>query len=154
MIRNPRSVKRVVSMRNFSFPEDYPKVYDLWNNAGNGIHLRLSDQPEEIKKKIERDPDLFILAEVDGQIIGTVMGGFDGRRGMMYHLAVDKAYRERGIATNLVNELEKRLRAKGCVRYYLLVTKENQEAIEFYENLGWELMDDLLAYGKDLLDIS
>jgi N-acetylglutamate synthase len=154
MIRNPRSVKRVVSMRNFSFPEDYPKVYDLWNNAGNGIHLRLSDQPEEIKKKIERDPDLFILAEVDGQIIGTVMGGFDGRRGMMYHLAVDKAYRERGIATNLVNELEKRLRAKGCVRYYLLVTKENQEAIEFYENLGWELMDDLLAYGKDLLVIS
>lgn len=143
-----------MSMRNFSFPVDYPKVYNLWKNAGNGIHLRLSDQTEEVKKKLERDPDLFILAEVDGKIVGTVMGGFDGRRGMMYHLAVDKAYRKRGIATSLVNELEKRLRAKGCVRYYLLVTKDNREAIEFYENLGWELMDDLLAYGKDLIAIS
>jgi len=154
MISNPRIQKRVIIMRNFSFPEDYSKVYELWKNAGNGIHLRVSDQPEEIKKKTTRDADLFIVAEVDGEIIGTVMGGFDGRRGMMYHLAVEKKYRKQGIATNLVNELEKRLRAKGCIRYYVLVTKDNQEAIKFYEKLGWELMDDLLAYGKDIEEIS
>jgi ribosomal protein S18 acetylase RimI-like enzyme len=48
-----------------------------------------------------------------------------------------------------MDELEKRLREKGCLRCYLLVTRDNLEAIQFYENLGWEVMD-LLTFGKDL----
>ncbi len=78
------------------------------------------------------------------------MGGFDGRRGMMYHLAVAPEYRRRGIADQLVDALEERLKAKGCIRYYLLVTKDNEEAIRFYQSRGWENMDDLYAFAKDL----
>ncbi len=139
-----------VTIRQFDFREDYDSVYKLWEQAGGGIHLRRSDEPGEIAKKLERDPDLFLLAEVDGSIVGTVLGGFDGRRGMMYHLAVIEAYRCQGIASRLVNELEKRLKAKGCIRYYLLVTKDNVEAVRFYEHRGWVQMDALLAFGKDL----
>jgi ribosomal protein S18 acetylase RimI-like enzyme len=112
--------------------------------------VRRSDEAEEIRKKIERDPDLFLIAEIDGQVIGTVMGGFDGRRGMVYHLAVDQSYRQKGIGRLLMNELEKRMAHKGCIRSYLLVTRDNSEAIHFYETTGWEQMD-LLVYGKDLI---
>lgn len=136
-------------IRDFIFPEDYRAVYTLWRDAGPGIHLRRSDELSEIAKKLQRDPDLFLVAEMDHQIIGTVLGGFDGRRGMLYHLAVSPPQRERGIAGALMEELEKRLRERGCIRYYLLVTQDNQDAIRFYEQRGWERMD-LYAYGKDL----
>ena len=69
---------------------------------------------------------------------------------MMYHLAVAQAYRRQGIAHQLVDALEARLKAKGCIRYYLLVTKDNEEAIRFYQARGWENMDDLYAFAKDL----
>ena len=76
------------SIREFHFPEDYDAARRLWEGAGPGIHIRRSDEPGEIQKKLQRDPDLFLVAEADGQLIGTVLGGFDGRRGMVYHLAV------------------------------------------------------------------
>ncbi len=136
-------------IRQFSYPEDYAAVYALWEHAGPGIHLRRSDDPEEIAKKTQRDPDLFLIALADDQIIGSVLGGFDGRRGMMYHLAVDERYRRHGIGERLVDELERRLKSKGCIRYYLLVTLDNHTATQFYEKRGWERMN-LLAYGKNL----
>lgn len=138
-----------IEIREFRYPEDYPAVYALWQNAGPGIHLRRSDEPEEIARKLERDPDLFLLAENDGEVIGSVLGGYDGRRGMMYHLAVANQFRQQGIASVLVDELERRLRSKGCIRYYLLVTMDNDSAIRFYEHRGWERMD-LYIYAKDL----
>jgi ribosomal protein S18 acetylase RimI-like enzyme len=137
------------SIREFVYPDDYEEVYSLWQNAGSGIQLRRSDEPEEIRKKLSRDPDLFLLAVRDGKIIGTVIGGFDGRRGMMYHLAVAKEERRNGIAKTLVYELESRLRARGCIRYYLLVTQDNQDAVQFYEKMGCQRMP-LHAFGKDL----
>lgn len=136
-------------IRQFSFAQDYQAVLDLWESAGPGIHVRRSDKPKEIRKKLQRDPDLFLVAEIDGRIIGSVLGGFDGRRGMMYHLAVAHEQRRMGIGEALMDELEQRLRAKGCIRYYLLVTRDNQEAMCFYEARGWQRMD-LYAYGKDL----
>jgi len=138
-----------LTIRTFEYPEDYPTVYALWNSAGPGIHVRRSDDPDQIVRKLERDPDLFLLAELDGQVVGTVLGGFDGRRGMVYHLAVAEAYRQRGIGTSLMDELEARLRQKGCLRYYLLVTNDNLNAVRFYQTRGWEVMD-LHIYAKDI----
>ncbi len=137
------------SLRTFRFPEDYAAVYDLWSRAGPGIQLRQSDQPAEIAKKLQRDPDLFLVAEADGRIVGAVMGGFDGRRGLIYHLAVDPAYRGRGIGRALMEEVERRLAAKGCLRAYLLVTADNAEVIAYYRRLGWEPMP-VITLGKNL----
>ena len=141
--------KRGAIIRQFVFPQDYHAVYQMWQHAGTGIHLRRSDERSEIEKKLQRDPDLFLVAEVDGRLVGSVLGGFDGRRGMVYHLAVEQDYREQGIGADLMEELEDRLREKGCIRYYLLVTKDNEKAIRFYESHGWRRMD-LYAYGKDI----
>jgi ribosomal protein S18 acetylase RimI-like enzyme len=140
----------MAEIRTFRFPEDYDAVCSLWKNAGAGIQLRRSDAPEEIIKKFQRDPDLFLLAIADEIIVGTVIGGFDGRRGLIYHLAVDTNYREHGIGSLLMDEVERRLREKGCIKTYLLVTRENESAMRFYEKRGWQRMDTVLIFGKDL----
>jgi ribosomal protein S18 acetylase RimI-like enzyme len=139
----------VLIIREFHYPADYPAVIDLWKSAGAGVKLRRSDEPGELQKKLLRDPDLFLIAELDGKIVGSVLGGFDGRRGMMYHMAVNHADRNRGIGSLLVDELERRLLEKGCLRYYLLVFPDNPEAIRFYEAHGLKRML-LYAYGKDI----
>ena len=137
-------------IREFQYPEDLPAVQRLWKAAGPGIQLRRSDNANEIRKKLLRDPDLFLVAEADGKMAGTVLGGFDGRRGMVYHLAVSESYRKQGIGEMLMEELEGRLKAKGCIRCYLLVTVENESAMRFYEKRGWVNMKYVITYGKDL----
>jgi ribosomal protein S18 acetylase RimI-like enzyme len=100
----------------------------------------MSDTREEIAKKLAHDPDLCLVAEEAGQVVGTVLGGFDGRRGMVYHLAVAAAYQGQGLGRALMVEQEARFKAKGCLKYYLLVTADNLAVIDFYAGLGWSRM--------------
>lgn len=115
-----------------------------------GVGIGRSDTLQEIEKKLTRDPDLFLIAEADGCIVGSVIGGFDGRRGLIYHLAVTASYRGRGIGSRLMEEVELRLRAKGCLKCYLLVKADNQEAETYYQHRGWQRMDFVFLYGKEL----
>lgn len=115
-----------------------------------GVHTGRSDTLAEIEKKLTRDPDLFLVAEANGSIIGSVIGGYDGRRGLVYHLAVASGFRSIGIGSQLMNELESRLRAKGCLKCYLLVTTDNPEAEVYYQHRGWQPMDSVRLYGKEL----
>jgi ribosomal protein S18 acetylase RimI-like enzyme len=137
-------------IREFRFPDDYQPVYDLWLSIERGVHIGRSDSAIEIEKKISRDPDLFLVAECQNKIIGSVIGGYDGRRGLIYHLAVNAKYRGQGIGSLLMNEVEARLRAKGCLKCYLLVIEDNHEAEVYYQNRGWEHMKDIHLFGKDL----
>jgi ribosomal protein S18 acetylase RimI-like enzyme len=136
-------------IREFNLVRDYDAVIALWQSAGPGVHLGFSDTPEEIAKKLKRDPDLFLVAEVDDQIVGVVLGGFDGRRGMVYHLAVAPEARGRGLGAALMAELESRLKAKGCWKYYLLVTQDNLDVLDFYRRLGWSVMP-VQMMGKEI----
>ncbi len=130
----------MIRLREFTL-DDYDAVYSLWQNAGPGIGIGRSDTREEIAKKLQRDPDLFLVATDSNEIIGTVIGGYDGRRGIIYHLAVEQAYRGRGIGKMLMGEVERRLVAKGCLRCYLLVMNDARDVIEFYRAIGWDVMD-------------
>lgn len=112
----------------------------LWQQAGDGVHVGASDTPQEIEKKLLRDPELFLVAEQDGQIVGSVLGGFDGRRGLLYHLAVRADLRRQGIGEALMAEVEARLAGKGCRKVYLLVTPGNTTAMDFYQHHGWQEM--------------
>ena len=136
-------------IRKAIIPEEYPEIKDLWKTAGSGIQLSRSDSIEEITKKQLRDPDLFLVAELNNRIVGAVLGGFDGRRGIVYHLAVRDEYRGQGLGEELMIELEKRWKTLGCIRSYLLITPGNHTACQFYENRNWETQD-LLVMAKDL----
>ncbi len=139
-----------ICIREFHAPDDYTRALRLWEEMEKGIHVGPSDAPAEIDKKLERDPDLFLVAEDGGDLIGTVIGGYDGRRGFIYHLAVHADHRSRGVGSRLMNEVEARLRARGCIRCYLFVTPDNVEAMQYYQKRGWQLMDNL-PYAKDLV---
>ena len=139
-----------IRIREFCFPADYEPVFALWRSIEKGVHTGRSDTPSEIEKKLKHDPDLFLVAETDGAIIGSVIGGYDGRRGLVYHLAVDAAFRGLGIGSQLMDELEARLRAKGCLKCYLFVTSDNPEAESYYQHRGWHHMDSIRLYGKEL----
>lgn len=143
---NPSPIK----LREFCFPADYEAVYQLWQSIERGVHTGRSDTPAEIEKKLVRDPDLFLVAESGGDIIGSVIGGFDGRRGLIYHLAVAASFRGSGVGSRLMEEVESRLRAKGCLKCYLLVTKDNPEAEVYYQKRGWQPMDTVHLFGKEL----
>jgi len=139
-----------IQIREFRFPTDYEQVYELWQTIEKGVHIGRSDTLEEIGKKIKRDPDLFLVAESNGNIIGAVIGGYDGRRGLIYHLAVKSSFRGQGIGSELMDEVESRLRAKGCLKCYLLVTLDNIEVADYYMQRGWQHMDQIQLYGKEL----
>jgi len=139
-----------VQLREFCFPDDYASVRQLWESMEKGVQVGRSDTLEEIQKKLARDPDLFLVAEQDKKIIGTVLGGYDGRRGLIYHLAVASSNRGLGVGSLLLNEVESRLRVKGCLKCYLMVTPDNSEAMHYYEQRGWHSMDYVRPYGKDL----
>jgi ribosomal protein S18 acetylase RimI-like enzyme len=139
-----------VQIRALRFPEDYKQVFELWQAIEKGVHVGRSDTLAEIEKKLERDPDLFLVAESAGRIIGSVIGGFDGRRGIIYHLAVASTLRGQGVGSRLMDEVESRLRTKGCLKCYLLVTVDNLEVEDYYRQHGWQQMDQVHIFGKEL----
>lgn len=137
-------------IREFNYSQDYDSAARLWQSMDRGVRFGRSDVPAEIEKKLARDPDLFLVAESDGELVGTVIGGFDGRRGMVYHLAVAHAHRRRGVAEALMREIEKRLVAKGCIRAFLIAHADNVEARALYEKQDWVLLANDVVYSKDI----
>mgnify|MGYP000851214409 CR=1 FL=1 len=96
-----------------------------------------------------RTRDLFFVADINGSIVGTVMGGYDGHRGWVYSVAVDPGYRRRGIATSLIQRLQAALIRRGCLKMNLQVRSTNAEVIAFYKTLGFEV-EDRISMGKRL----
>ncbi len=142
-----------INIREFSFTNDYDSILKLWQDIETGIKVGYSDTPEEIQKKLERDPDLFLVAETNNEVIGSVIGAFDGRRGMIYHLAVHNKFRGQGIGAMLLTEVEMRLQAKGCLKCLMHVLNDNTEAIQFYQNRGWRIAKEDLVLVKEFYSV-
>ena len=140
----------MIAIREFTL-YDYDAAFALWQDAGPGLGVGRSDTRGEITRKLRYAPDLFLVAEEAGKLIGTVIGGYDGRRGIVYHLAVEHAHRGNGIGKMLMDEIEKRLAAKGCVKAYLLVMPENTDVIDYYRQIGWDVIP-VTPMGKTLIE--
>ncbi|HEV2120328.1 MAG TPA: GNAT family acetyltransferase [Candidatus Bathyarchaeia archaeon] len=136
-----------MKIREFSL-DDYTIVRELWQAAG--LILRPGDELEDIKLKLQRDPDLFLVAEHDDEIVGSVIGGWDGRRGWIYHLAVKPQQQRKGVGVGLVREVEKRLLAKGAKKVNAQVYKSNERSSRFFKAIGYETQPDLIMIGKQL----
>jgi ribosomal protein S18 acetylase RimI-like enzyme len=128
-------------IRMYQHPADYAAVYKVWENAGKGIRISLSDKLTEIEKLIHFSPGLFFVGEINHQIIGTAMGGFDGRRGLIYHLAVLPEFQKHHIGSKLLQKVEEELIKKGCIKVYLFITPENIDLTDFYNKHGYQRMD-------------
>ncbi len=120
---------RVFTMR------DYEQVIDLWLRAG--IAVGPTDSCEGIQHTLHHNPGLFLVAESEERVVGTVIGTYDGRSGWANHVAVDPQWQGMGMGTSLMRELEDRLRARGCARINLTVAYANAQVQGFYEQLGF-----------------
>jgi ribosomal protein S18 acetylase RimI-like enzyme len=127
---------------------DYEKVVEVWKESG--IILRPGDGREGVELKLQRDPDLFLVAEDEQQILGVVLGAWDGRRGWINHLAVRSTHRRSGIGNSLVRELERRLIGKGALKVNAQIYKSNRLSIEFFKALNYEVHSDLIMVGRNL----
>ncbi|MFX0040441.1 MAG: GNAT family N-acetyltransferase [Promethearchaeota archaeon] len=122
--------------------ESYDDVIILWRKSG--ISVGSTDTKEQIKKMLDRNPQLFLVGKIDQNVIGVVMGGFDGRRGYVHHLAVDPNYQKKGYGKIIMDELIARFRKMRVHKIHLFIEKYNKDVVEFYQNLGWEIRDDLI----------
>lgn len=128
---------------------DYDEVLRLWERTP-GIGVCESDSRESIEKFLNRNPCFNLVCQIDNKIVATVLCGYDGRRGYIYHVAVESKYRLRGIGVVLVDEVLKRLRTEGIDKCHLFTFKDNYSAQDFWSNTGWDLREDLLIYSRKL----
>ena len=122
-------------------PDDYPAMIDLMRRAP-GVSVRDADSPEGLARFLKRNPELSFVAEIDNRLAGCLMGGHDGRRGHLHHLAVDAACRRRGIAFTLVERCLSALERQGIHKTHIDVYRNNAAGNGFWENAGWTRRDD------------
>lgn len=127
---------------------DEAQVIALWQECGlqrswNNPHL-------DIARKLAAGDGLFLVAEIDGVVVGTLMAGYDGHRGSINYVGVLPGNRKMGIGRALVSEAEKLLVERGCPKINLQVRTENLEAVEFYRRLGYETFE-VVDMGKRLI---
>ncbi len=141
-------MKQSVTIRQCSFNE-CAIILNLWKEAETTPSI--TDDIEELRQLVRENGDLFLVAEHDGQIVGTILGGWDGWRGNIYRLAVLPGYRRQGIGKALVQEVEHRLSARGTRKISILVEHEDALAVSFWDSLndiGYERDPRLIRYVK------
>jgi len=126
---------------------DIEPALALWQHCA-GLGLSAADNPCALKKFLERNPGLSFVAEEAGQVVGTILGGQDGRRGFFYHLAVAPEKRRQGLGERLVTAALAAMREQGIQKCHILVFQTNDEGRQFWQKVGWKLRPeiDLLSF--------
>ena len=133
--------------------EDYEKVYQLWLScSGMGLN-NLDDSKDGIAKYLDRNPDTCFVAEKSDEIIGVIISGHDGRRGFIYHTAVNPEYRNQGIAKMLVEAAMDALKANGINKVALVVFDRNKDGNAFWEKFGFTVREDLVYRNKTISEL-
>jgi ribosomal protein S18 acetylase RimI-like enzyme len=145
-IEQPWPVAVPITIRPFA-PADTEAVVALWRACG--LTRPQNDPHKDIARKLRVNPEWFLVAERAGEIVGTVMAGYEGHRGWINYLGVSPALQRGGLGRRLMNEAEHRLRAAGCPKINLQVRPDNKVAIAFYERLGFAV-EGAVSLGKRL----
>ena len=132
--------------------EDYEQAYDLWILCGNGLNDK-DDSREGISKYLERNPGTSFVAETDGKIVGVILCGHDGRRGIIQHACVSPDHRRSGIGAKLVDLALDSLKAEGINKVLLVAFKKNEGGNRFWESMGFTLREDLNYRNRALTEM-
>lgn len=128
-------------------PGDFDVIIRLWESVDR--HTGLADRREYLETFHAFSPELFLVAEAEGRIVGTVIGGWDGWRANIARLSTHPDLRREGVAMALVQEIELRLRAKGARRIYALVDRRSPPAEPFWEAAGYAVNEKILQYSRN-----
>ena len=127
----------------------YERVLALWQQC-EGVGLSTADSRENIAAYLQRNPGTSFLAQVEDDLVGTVLCGHDGRRGFLWHLAVHPQFQRRGIGRRLVERCLDSLRQAGIEKCAVVVFNSNANGIAFWQRMGWTKGDDVSMIAKKL----
>ena len=132
--------------------EDYDQAYDLWIKCQNGLNNK-DDSREGIDKYLKRNPETSFVATCDNIVVGVILCGHDGRRGIIQHACVSPDYRRFGIGKKLVDLALEALKDEGINKVLLVAFKKNAGGNAFWEAQGFTLREDLNYRNKALAEM-
>ena len=127
---------------------DEQAVIDLWQDCG--LVVAQNDPRKDIARKLEVGRDLFLVGLDNGEIVASVMGGYEGHRGWVNYLAVSPNHQRKSYGTLMMRALEKQLLALGCAKLNLQIRSSNESVIRFYASIGYG-EDAVVSMGKRLI---
>ena len=132
-----------------SYSPKYEKeVIALWERCN--LTRPVNNPQKDIQRKMKVNPELFLIGLLDGKVVATAMGGYEGHRGAVNYLGVDPALQKKGLGRQMMLALEEKLKAMGCPKLNLMFRTENAGVEKFYEKLGYK-RDDVIEMGKRLI---
>jgi N-acetylglutamate synthase len=137
-----------IEIREFSI-NDYDAAIQLWQRV-EGLEIAEGDDRKGIAQFLARNQGLSRVATDGSAIVGVVLCGHDGRRGHIYHLAVDPAYQGRGLGKRLLDESLADLRRTGVKRVIIMVADDNPSGRQFWKRSRYEEISGAIAMGIDL----
>lgn len=143
-----RNMRDKIETREFAI-EDYDAALELWQQV-EGLEIAEGDDKEGVAQFLARNPGLSRVAADGSAVVGVALCGHDGRRGHIYHLAVDPAYQGRGLGKRLLDECLEGLRRAGIKRVIIMVADDNPSGREFWKRSGYEEIPGAVAMGIDL----
>jgi N-acetylglutamate synthase len=129
-------------------PEDYDLLVNLWISAGLPYRPQGRDGRERVVKEISSPSNIFLVAELEGELVGSLLGTSDGRKGWINRLAVRPDLRRKGVGGALMQEIEKRFEDSSLLVFACLIEEENTASQEFFDEMGYELDRGVLYYSK------
>ena len=130
--------------------KDYNSVYRLWlSTPGMGLN-DIDDSEAGIKKYLLRNPNTCFVAEKGGEIIGVILSGHDGRRGLIYHLAVNVSEREQGVGNTLLENAIGALKNEGISKVYITIFKNNVTGNAFWDKRGFTIPDETIYRAREI----
>ena len=137
-----------IDTREFSI-NDYDAAVALWQRV-EGLEIAEGDDKQSVAQFLARNPGLSRVAIDRSRTVGVALCGHDGRRGHIYHLAVDPAYQRRGLGKRLLDECLESLRRTGVKRVIIMVADNNPRGRSFWRRCGWEEITGAITMGIDL----
>jgi ribosomal protein S18 acetylase RimI-like enzyme len=128
---------------------DIENMLRLWR-AIPGLGVGQGDEVESLKTFMNMNPSTCLVLKINDDLIGTVLGGFDGRRGYLYHLAVHPDHQGRGYGKKLLARVIQELKLLGAAKIHLFSFSDNPKAAQFYEKQGWERRQDIKVFSWNM----
>ena len=132
--------------------DDYEEVYALWMSIRGFAMRSLDDSRDGVARFLKRNPDTSVVAVEDGKIVGSILCGYDGRRGCLYHVCVREDYRRQGIGKAMVVYCMKALEKEEISKVSLIAFTQNDIGNAFWKEIGWTKREDLNYYDFVLND--
>ena len=130
-------------------PEYENAVIELWIRCD--LTRQWNNPKLDIERKMKVNPELFLVGLIEGEVVASAMGGYEGHRGWVNYLAVDPEHRRQGLGKQMMGAIEEKLLGIGCPKINIQVRSDNADALNFYDKIGYNT-EEIISLGKRLIE--